>query len=255
MIDEKTTVLKITDLHKSFGNLDVIKGVSMEVKKGEVIVILGPSGSGKTTFLRCLNFLESAQKGKIKIDDIEIDCAEKGVGRKKKVTELRKKTAMVFQNYNLFKNMTLLKNVMEGPITVQKRCREEVEIDSKKLLAKVGLGDKEDYYPSQLSGGQQQRGGIVRALMLNPSVILFDEPTSALDPELVGEVLNTMKNIADTGITMMVVTHEISFARNVATKVIFMADGNIVEQGPPSQVIDNPQNEKTKKFLNLISEK
>jgi L-cystine transport system ATP-binding protein len=255
MIDEKTTVLKITDLHKSFGNLDVIKGVSMEVKKGEVIVILGPSGSGKTTFLRCLNFLESAQKGKIKIDDIEIDCAEKGVGRKKKVTELRKKTAMVFQNYNLFKNMTLLKNVMEGPITVQKRCREEVEIDSKKLLAKVGLGDKEDYYPSQLSGGQQQRGGIVRALMLNPSVILFDEPTSALDPELVGEVLNTMKNIADTGITMMVVTHEISFARNVATKVIFMADGNIVEQGLPSQVIDNPQNEKTKKFLNLISEK
>lgn len=255
MVDEKTTVLKITDLHKAFGALDVIKGVSMEVKKGEVIVILGPSGSGKTTFLRCINFLESAQKGKIEIDNLEIDCAEKGMKRKKKITELRKKTAMVFQNYNLFKNMTLLKNVMEGPLTVQKRCREEVEIDCKKMLAKVGLGDKADYYPSQLSGGQQQRGGIVRALMLNPSVILFDEPTSALDPELVGEVLATMKQIAETGITMVVVTHEISFARNVATRVIFMADGNIVEQGPPSEVIDNPQNEKTRRFLNLIAEK
>ncbi len=248
-------VLSVKNLFMSFGDLAVLNGVSMEVKKGEVVVILGPSGSGKTTFLRCINFLENASEGMIEIDGYPVEHRGKKKAGKKRILALRKKTAMVFQNYNLFRNKTLLANVMEGLTVVQKVSKAEAEKRSKKILEQVGLGDKLHNYPSTLSGGQQQRASIARALVLNPIVILFDEPTSALDPELVGEVLDTMKKIAVEGITMIVVTHEINFARSVATRVVFMDSGNIVEEGTPQEVIDNPKNERTKQFLNIIKEK
>lgn len=238
-------------VHKSFGDLEVLKGVDLKVRKGEVVAILGPSGSGKTTFLRCINFLERGDAGSISVNGFEVSCKE---GRKKEILELRRKTAMVFQNYNLFKNKTVIQNVMEGLIVVQKVDKEEAYERSKEMLEKVGLGDRLNYYPIQMSGGQQQRAGIARALVLQPDVILFDEPTSALDPELVGEVLETMKEIARTGITMIVVTHEISFAHDVASKVVFMDGGVVVEQGTPEEVIDHPQNERTIQFLKKIKE-
>ena len=244
-------MVKCSQVHKSFGDLEVLKGVDLEVKKGEVVAILGPSGSGKTTFLRCINFLERGDAGTISVNGLTVPCKE---GTKKEVLELRKKTAMVFQNYNLFKNKTVIQNVMEGLTIVQKVNKQEAYERSKAMLEKVGLGQRLDYYPIQMSGGQQQRAGIARALVLQPDVILFDEPTSALDPELVGEVLETMKEIAETGITMIVVTHEISFAHDVASKVVFMDGGVVVEQGTPEQVIDHPQNERTRQFLKKIKE-
>ena len=244
-------MVKCSQVHKSFGDLEVLKGVDLEVKKGEVVTILGPSGSGKTTFLRCINFLERGDAGTISVNGFTVPCKE---GTKKEVLELRKKTAMVFQNYNLFKNKTVIQNVMEGLTIVQKVNKQEAYERSKAMLEKVGLGQRLDYYPIQMSGGQQQRAGIARALVLQPDVILFDEPTSALDPELVGEVLETMKEIAETGITMIVVTHEISFAHDVASKVVFMDGGVVVEQGTPEQVIDHPQNERTRQFLKKIKE-
>ena len=244
-------MVKCSQVHKSFGDLEVLKGVDLEVKKGEVVAILGPSGSGKTTFLRCINFLERGDAGTISVNVFTVPCKE---GTKKEVLELRKKTAMVFQNYNLFKNKTVIQNVMEGLTIVQKVNKQEAYERSKAMLEKVGLGQRLDYYPIQMSGGQQQRAGIARALVLQPDVILFDEPTSALDPELVGEVLETMKEIAETGITMIVVTHEISFAHDVASKVVFMDGGVVVEQGTPEQVIDHPQNERTRQFLKKIKE-
>ncbi len=244
-------MVKCSQVHKSFGDLEVLKGVDLEVKKGEVVAILGPSGSGKTTFLRCINFLERGDAGTISVNGFTVPCKE---GTKKEVLELRKKTAMVFQNYNLFKNKTVIQNVMEGLTIVQKVNKQEAYERSKAMLEKVGLGQRLDYYPIQMSGGQQQRAGIARALVLQPDVILFDEPTSALDPELVGEVLDTMKEIAETGITMIVVTHEISFAHDVASKVVFMDGGVVVEQGTPEQVIDHPQNERTRQFLKKIKE-
>lgn len=244
-------MVKCSQVHKSFGDLEVLKGVDLEVKKGEVVAILGPSGSGKTTFLRCINFLERGDAGTISVNGFTVPCKE---GTKKEVLELRKKTAMVFQNYNLFKNKTVIQNVMEGLTIVQKVNKQEAYERSKAMLEKVGLGQRLDYYPIQMSGGQQQRAGIARALVLQPDVILFDEPTSALDPELVGEVLETMKEIAETGITMIVVTHEISFAHDVASKVVFMDGGVVVEQGTPEQVIDHPQNERTRQFLKKIQE-
>lgn len=251
----KECVLKIHELYKSFDDLEVIKGVSLEVDRGDVVVILGPSGSGKTTFLRCINFLENAQAGEIELTGTKIDCKKtRGRERKKAILELRKKSAMVFQNYNLFKNKTLVQNVMEGLTQVQKKKKKEAYEASRDMLERVGLGDRLDHYPAQLSGGQQQRAGIARALVLNPDIILFDEPTSALDPELVGEVLDTMKRVADEGVTMIVVTHEISFARNVADWVVFMDGGVIVEQGPPEQVIDHPVNPRTQQFLKIIDE-
>ena len=243
-------MVKCSQVHKSFGDLEVLKGVDLEVK-GEVVAILGPSGSGKTTFLRCINFLERGDAGTISVNGFTVPCKE---GTKKEVLELRKKTAMVFQNYNLFKNKTVIQNVMEGLTIVQKVNKQEAYERSKAMLEKVGLGQRLDYYPIQMSGGQQQRAGIARALVLQPDVILFDEPTSALDPELVGEVLETMKEIAETGITMIVVTHEISFAHDVASKVVFMDGGVVVEQGTPEQVIDHPQNERTRQFLKKIKE-
>lgn len=244
-------MVKCSQVHKAFGDLEVLKGVDLEVKKGEVVAILGPSGSGKTTFLRCINFLERGDAGTISVNGFTVPCKE---GTKKEVLELRKKTAMVFQNYNLFKNKTVIQNVMEGLTIVQKVNKQEAYERSKAMLEKVGLGQRLDYYPIQMSGGQQQRAGIARALVLQPDVILFDEPTSALDPELVGEVLETMKEIAETGITMIVVTHEISFAHDVASKVVFMDGGVVVEQGTPEQVIDHPQNERTRQFLKKIKE-
>ena len=244
-------MVKCSQVHKSFGDLEVLKGVDLEVKKGEVVAILGPSGSGKTTFLRCINFLERGDAGTISVNGFTVPCKE---GTKKEGLELRKKTAMVFQNYNLFKNKTVIQNVMEGLTIVQKVNKQEAYERSKAMLEKVGLGQRLDYYPIQMSGGQQQRAGIARALVLQPDVILFDEPTSALDPELVGEVLETMKEIAETGITMIVVTHEISFAHDVASKVVFMDGGVVVEQGTPEQVIDHPQNERTRQFLKKIKE-
>ncbi|MBP1736296.1 MAG: amino acid transporter ATP-binding protein [Oscillospiraceae bacterium] len=243
-------MIRLTGIKKSFGDLNVLKGVDMEIEKGEVVAILGPSGSGKTTLLRCINFLDAANEGTVELNEIKADYA---AASKKDVMAIRRKTAMVFQNYNLFKNKTALQNVMEGLVMVQKMDKEKARELSIETLNKVGLGERLHYYPSQMSGGQQQRASIARALVLNPEVILFDEPTSALDPELVGEVLQVMKKVAETGITMIVVTHEIAFAHDVASKVIFMDGGRIVEYGTPEEVIDNPREERTRQFLGLIA--
>ena len=242
-------MIKVKGIHKSFGKQQVLKGIDLTVQKGEVVVLLGPSGSGKTTFLRCLNFLEHPDDGEITIGDTHVDC--KSV-TKKEILQIRRNTAMVFQLYNLFKNKTALENVMEGLVTARKMPNVEAEEISRKILKKVGLESKYHAYPSQLSGGQQQRVGIARALALNPEVILFDEPTSALDPELVGEVLAVMKKVAKEGLTMIVVTHEISFARDIASKVIFIDSGVIVEQGTPEEVLFHPKEERTKQFLKRI---
>ena len=240
-------MIKLENVHKSFGSTEVLKGVSIEVPTGSVTVILGPSGSGKTTLLRSINFLEPADKGTMILDDKVFDMA---AASKKEILEVRRNTAMVFQNYNLFANMTALENVKEGLVLVQKMGRYEALIKAEYYLEKVGMINREHFYPVQLSGGQQQRVGIARALALNPKVILFDEPTSALDPELVGEVLEIMKKIAkEENATMIVVTHEIGFARDVADQVIFMEGGVVVETGAPKDIIGNPKEERTQKFL------
>lgn len=245
-------VLEIKDIKKKLNGKDILNGVSLNVKEGEVVVILGPSGSGKTTFLRTLNFLNPADSGTVTIDGLTVDSRHP---HRKSVLALRRKTGMVFQNYNLFKNRTVLQNITDGMTVVQKINREEAEKKAMELLEKVKLSDKASSYPSELSGGQQQRTGICRALALNPKVILFDEPTSALDPELVGGVLAIMKDIASSGITMIVVTHEISFARDVADKVIYMEGGRIVEQGTPEEVLEKPSDERTVRFLrNLLKD-
>ncbi len=243
-------MVELRGIHKSFGDNHVLRGVDMSIKKGEIVVILGPSGSGKTTFLRTINFLDPADEGTVTINGFTVDAQRH---RKRDVIELRRKTAMVFQNYNLFKNRTILGNVMEGLVTVKRYQRADAERAAREVLAKVGLADRCDYYPIQLSGGQQQRAGIARALILDPDVILFDEPTSALDPELVGEVLATIKSVALTGITMVIVTHEIAFAREVASRVVFMEGGVIVEEGAPSEILVNPREPRTQKFLERIT--
>ncbi|MCA1061911.1 amino acid ABC transporter ATP-binding protein [Rossellomorea sp. AcN35-11] len=243
-------MISIKGLTKRFDQLEVLKGMNVEVDKGQVIVLIGPSGSGKTTFLRCLNALEIPNEGKVSIAGTSVDFNKKL--SKQELIKLRRKTGMVFQNYNLFPHMTALENVMEGPTVVQRRNRDETRKKAIRLLEKVGLGDKVDYYPFQLSGGQQQRVGIARALAIEPEVMLFDEPTSALDPELVGDVLKVMKDLAEEGMTMVVVTHEMRFAKEAADKVIFMDGGYIVEEGTPQQVFETPENERTKQFLNLI---
>lgn len=248
-MENSEIVISIKDLHKSFDDVEVLKGINMDVKRGEVVAILGPSGSGKTTFLRCINFLETAQKGTISVGGYEVDCQNKGKEHKKRIIELRRKTAMVFQNYNLFSHKTLVENVMEGLVVVRKIDKKEAFKKSKKMLEKVGLGERLNYYPHMISGGQKQRASMTRALVLNPDVILFDEPTSSLDPELVGEVLDTMKEIANEGITMIVVTHEMSFARDVADRVIFMDGGVIVEEGTPEEIFTNPKEDRTSRFL------
>lgn len=242
-------MLELKNVHKAFGDNQVLRGVSLKVDKGDVVTILGPSGSGKTTFLRCMNFLERADQGEMFFDEIQTELPK---ASKKTISLVRKKTAFVFQNYNLFNNKTALENVTEGLIVARKMPKQEAVEIGKKALDKVGLSDRYDYYPSQLSGGQQQRVGIARAIAVNPDVILFDEPTSALDPELIGEVLNVMKELAREGITMVVVTHEMGFAKDVSNHVVFMEGGVIVEEGPPKEIFNRPKEERTKQFLKRI---
>ncbi|MHC0038194.1 amino acid ABC transporter ATP-binding protein [Pseudoneobacillus sp. C159] len=243
-------MISVKGLTKHFDKLEVLKGIDLEIEKGKVIVLIGPSGSGKTTFLRCLNVLETPTSGMITIGDEKLDFSQPVP--KKMVASFRRQTGMVFQSYNLFPHKTALENVMEGPITVKKEPKENVRQRAEVLLAKVGLGDKLDYYPFQLSGGQQQRVGIARALAMEPKVMLFDEPTSALDPELVGEVLKVMKDLANEGMTMVVVTHEMRFAKEAADEVLFLDGGVIVERGKPEQIFVSPKHERTKQFLSLI---
>lgn len=243
-------MISIKGLHKRFDQLEVLKGIDLEIEKGKVVVVIGPSGSGKTTLLRCLNVLETPTAGSIGIEDQTLDFSSSV--SKKAISPFRRLTGMVFQSYNLFPHMTALENVMEGPITVKKESKEAVRKKAEQLLSKVGLGDKLDYYPFQLSGGQQQRVGIARALAMEPKVMLFDEPTSALDPELVGEVLKVMKDLANEGMTMIVVTHEMRFAREAADEVIFMDGGFVVERGKPENIFTSPKEERTKQFLRLI---
>ncbi|MED2008592.1 amino acid ABC transporter ATP-binding protein [Brevibacillus borstelensis] len=243
-------MIQLQNIRKSYGSHEVLKGIDLTVNKGDVVVILGPSGSGKTTLLRCVNFLERPSDGQVTISGFTVDCKQPG---KQNVLKLRRKTAMVFQHYNLFKHKTALENVMEGLVVAQKLPKEEAKQKSLDVLEKVGLSDKIHHYPSQLSGGQQQRVGIARALALSPEVILFDEPTSALDPELVGEVLAVIKKIAREGVTMIVVTHEMGFAREVANHIVFMDGGVIVEEGPPDKIFSNPKEERTKQFVRRIT--
>ena len=240
-------VLEVRNVKKVFGDNVILRGIDLDVQKGDVIVILGPSGSGKTTFLRCLNLLEKPDEGSMALNGREYNL--KNVKNKEKL-EIRRNTSFVFQN--LFVNKTVLSNVTLGLTVGRHMKKEEAEKTGKDLLDKVGLAGKYDYYPAQLSGGMQQRVGIARAMAANPEVILFDEPTSALDPELVGEVLNVMKQFAKQGVTMIVVTHEMQFAREVASQVIFMADGVVVEKGTPEEIFDHPKEEATRKFLKRI---
>ncbi|MBA2871982.1 cystine transport system ATP-binding protein [Anoxybacillus calidus] len=243
-------MISVQGLYKSFGDLEVLKGIDLQIDKGKVVVIIGPSGSGKTTLLRCLNVLETPTKGIITIGDKTLDFSKKIT--KQEISAFRRLTGMVFQSYNLFPHMTALENVMEGPVTVKGETKEKARKKAEELLAKVGLADKVNLYPFQLSGGQQQRVGIARALAMEPEVMLFDEPTSALDPELVGEVLKVMKDLANEGMTMVVVTHEMRFAKEVADEVIFMDQGVIVERGSPEKIFTAPIHERTKQFLQLI---
>lgn len=242
-------MLELKNVHKAFGKNQILKGVDLKVNKGDVIVVLGPSGSGKTTLLRTINFLERADKGTLTLGDVSMDMKH---ANRKDVSYVRKNTAFVFQNYCLFNNKNVLQNVTEGLIVGRKVPKKEADEIAKSALEKVGLADKLDYYPSQLSGGMQQRVGIARAIAVNPKVILFDEPTSALDPELVGEVLSVIKKLAKEGTTMIVVTHEMGFAEDVASKVLFMSDGVVVEEGTPSEIFYHPKEERTKQFLARI---
>ncbi|RBP91348.1 cystine transport system ATP-binding protein [Cytobacillus firmus] len=243
-------MINIKDLHKQFDQLKVLKGINLEVKKGQVVVVIGPSGSGKTTLLRCINVLEQPTSGLLAIGDKVLDFSQQV--SKRQIPPFRRLTGMVFQNYNLFPHMTALENVMEGPVTVKGESKETAKEKGELLLRKVGLADKAGFYPYQLSGGQQQRVGIARALAMEPKVMLFDEPTSALDPELVGEVLKVMKDLAAEGMTMVIVTHEMRFAREAADEVIFMDGGIIVERGKPEQIFSSPKEMRTSQFLNLI---
>lgn len=244
------SVLEIKDIHKSFGSLNVLNGVNLSVHKGDVIAILGPSGSGKTTLLRCINFLETADQGTMMFDEKEYDLASM---HKNDIRDIRKKTGFVFQNYNLFANKTALQNVMLGLTSARKMDKKQAEKIGLEMLRKVGMEDRASHYPSQLSGGQQQRVAIARALATNPEIIYFDEPTSALDPELIGEVLNVMRELANEGMTMIVVTHEMSFAKEVSNHVIFMEGGKIIEQGTSKEFFENPKQERTREFLRLES--
>ena len=239
-------MLEIRNIHKSFGSTPVLSGIDLDVNQGDVIAIIGPSGSGKTTLLRCLNYLEHADEGTMVFDQ---ETFAMNKISKKDIARLRKKTAFVFQSYNLFANKTALKNVTEGLIVGRKMPKEQAREIAMKALEKVGLADRSDAYPAQLSGGQQQRVAIARALALHPDILCFDEPTSALDPELTGEVLRVLRDLADRKTTMIIVTHEMHFARDVADRILFMDGGVVVEEGPARQLIDHPQEERTKQFL------
>ena len=232
-----TNKVKVTDLHKSFGELNVLNGIDMEISEGEVVVVIGPSGSGKSTFLRCLNRLEDSTSGTIEVDGFEIS------DKKIDINKVRENIGMVFQQFNLFAHKTVKQNIMFAPVELKKQTKAEAEETAIRLLNRVGLSDKADAYPHQLSGGQQQRVAIARALAMNPDIMLFDEPTSALDPEMVGEVLQVMKELAQEGMTMVVVTHEMGFAKEVADRVVFIDEGVIMEDAPPEEFFGNPKNE------------
>lgn len=242
-------MIKLVNIHKRFGDTEVLKGIDIDIKQGEIIVIIGSSGTGKSTLLRTVNFLENADKGVITIDDVSVDTENH---TKAEVIALRRKTGFVFQNYALFAHMTARQNIAEGLITVRGWKKADALKRAQEILDDIGLGDKGDSYPAALSGGQQQRVGIGRAMALQPELLLFDEPTSALDPEWVGEVLQLMKELATKHQTMLVVTHEMQFAKEVADRVIFMAEGNIVEQGSPQDIFGNPQDPRLKKFLRQV---
>ncbi|EDP57467.1 amino acid ABC transporter ATP-binding protein [Vibrio sp. AND4] len=242
-------MIKLENIHKRFGATEVLKGIDLDINQGEIIVIIGSSGTGKSTLLRTVNFLEQADEGRITIDDISVDTQKH---TKAEVLALRRRTAFVFQNYALFAHMNARQNIAEGLITVRGWKKDDALQRAQKILDDIGLGDKGESYPAALSGGQQQRVGIGRAMALQPELLLFDEPTSALDPELVGEVLSLMKDLAKQNQTMLVVTHEMQFAKEVADRVIFMAEGNIIEQGSPQDIFDNPQDPRLKKFLNQV---
>ena len=245
-------MIEIKNLHKRYDKTDVLKGINFTVNDGDVVAILGPSGSGKTTILRCMNFSVKADKGSIVFDGKEHDLANIS---HKEISEIRKKTGFVFQNYNLFLNKTVLENVMTGLVIARKVPQEEAKKKAIEALEKVGMADRLDHYPSQLSGGQQQRVSIARALVYEPEVIYFDEPTSALDPELIGEVLTTMKQLAESGMTMVVVTHELSFAKNISNKVLFLDKGEVIENTDSKSFFENPTNDRVKQFLKSISER
>ena len=239
-------LLQVKELRKQFGKQEVLKGITTDIKAGEVVCVIGPSGSGKSTFLRCLNRLEEASSGQILFEGVDL-C-----DKKTDIDSVRQRMGMVFQQFNLFPHMNILKNLTIGPIELQKRSREEAEAYAMELLHKVGLAERANAYPQQLSGGQQQRIAIVRALCMKPDVMLFDEPTSALDPEMVGEVLNVMKDLAAQKMTMVVVTHEMGFAREVASRVMFLADGYFLEEGSPAELFGSPKNERLQSFLSKV---
>lgn len=239
-------MIYVNDLHKYYGDNEVLKGINQHIKKGEVVVIIGPSGSGKSTFLRCLNLLEETTNGQIIFEDKDI------TGTKVDINKIRENMGMVFQHFNLFPHKTVLDNITLAPIKVKGKSKEEAEKKAFELLDKVGLKEKANVYPASLSGGQKQRIAIARALAMEPDVMLFDEPTSALDPEMVGEVLNVMKSLASEGMTMVVVTHEMGFAREVGDRIIFMDGGFVVEEGTPEEIFSNPQNDRTKDFLSKV---
>ena len=239
-------MIETRDLKKNFGDLIVLRGITQTIKKGEKVVIIGPSGSGKSTYLRCLNLLETPDSGEIYIDGVNI------LDKKININTIRQKMGMVFQHFNLFPHLTVLENITLAPVTLKLKTKEQAIEDAYRLLDKIGLRDKANVYPSTLSGGQKQRIAIVRSLAMDPEVILFDEPTSALDPEMVGEVLAVMEQLAEDGMTMVVVTHEMGFARKVADRVLFMYDGIVLEEGTPEEIFGNPKNERTKQFFQSV---
>ena len=246
MAETRNIKIHVEDLKKSFGKLNVLNGISIDIYEGEVVCIIGPSGSGKSTFLRCLNKLETITSGQVVVDGYHVD------DKKININKVRENIGMVFQHFNLFKNMNVLRNLMLAPVDLKKMSKEEAKAEAMRLLDKVGLTDKAESYPSQLSGGQKQRVAIARALCMKPDIMLFDEPTSALDPEMVGEVLAVMKELARDGMTMVCVTHEMGFAREVADRVIFIDDGVILEEGTPEEIFDNPKNPRTIDFLGKV---
>ena len=247
-----TDLIRIEHLQKCFGLLQVLEDVSITIGSGEVVVILGRSGSGKSTLLRCINFLEEPTRGSIEVDGTRIDVGHMTRSRRAKIRQIRMKTGMVFQEFNLFPHLTVMENIIEAPVTVRGESKKEVTERGTELLAKVGLSEKADEYPIRLSGGQKQRVAIARALNMEPKIMLFDEPTSALDPELINEVLSVMRGLAREGMTMLVVTHEMGFAREVADRMCFFDDGVILEEGPPDKMIKSPRHDRTKRFLEAV---